>query len=116
MTLEIPENVDISQLPDEYLEKVISFARKVNKLENLSENIDRLATIANNRKVKVLLTKDSAPYSFLFSIPGGFWGGLIFHSPHDGGGNGDSPTFSVNLNPEDGWSIFTPNFRSYEIK
>lgn len=38
-----------------------------------------------------------------------FWfnGGLIFHGPHDGGGNGGAPTFSVSLTPQDGWSIHT---------
>ena len=34
-------------------------------------------------------------------------GGLIYHGPHDRGGDGSAPTFSVNLNPHDGWSIHT---------
>jgi len=36
-----------------------------------------------------------------------FNGGLIFHGPHDNGGDGGAPTFSVNLSPQDGWSIHT---------
>jgi len=36
-----------------------------------------------------------------------FNGGLIFHGPHDNGGDGGAPTFSVNLLPQDGWSIHT---------
>ena len=36
-----------------------------------------------------------------------FSGGLIFHGPHDGGGNGGAPTFSCSLVPVDGWSVHT---------
>lgn len=36
-----------------------------------------------------------------------FNGGLIFHGPHDNGGDGGAPTFSVNLTPQDGWSVHT---------
>jgi hypothetical protein len=36
-------------------------------------------------------------------------GGFIFYGPHDGGGNGGVPTFSVELNPDTNphWSIHT---------
>lgn len=36
-----------------------------------------------------------------------FNGGLIFHGPHDNGGDGGMPTLSVNLLPHHGWSIHT---------
>jgi len=36
-----------------------------------------------------------------------FNGGLIFHGPHDNGGDGGAPTFSVNLMPSHGWNIHT---------
>lgn len=40
---------------------------------------------------------------------GGPWfsGGLIFHGPHDNGGDGGMPTLSVNLSEGYGWSIHT---------
>jgi hypothetical protein len=34
-------------------------------------------------------------------------GGLIYHGKHDNGGDGGSPTFSVCLEPTNGWSIHT---------
>ena len=36
-----------------------------------------------------------------------FNGGMIYHGPHDGFGNGSGPTFSVSLSPTNGWSIHT---------
>lgn len=36
-----------------------------------------------------------------------FNGGIIFHGPHDRGGDGGSPTFSVNLSPVNGWAVHT---------
>lgn len=51
-----------------------------------------------------VLWKDFAPYSFEWvqrnkDGSNGLHGGLIFHGPHDGGGNGGAPTFSVCLEP-----------------
>jgi len=67
-------------------------------------------------EVRVFLFKDFAPHSFSivwkrlnkeneWSI--WFQGGLIFHGPHDNGGDGSAPTFSVNLTPMNGWSVHT---------
>jgi hypothetical protein len=58
---------------------------------------------------------DFAPLSFYFIqeiFINGKWernynGGIIFHGDHDGGGNGNAPTFSVNLMPVDGWATHT---------
>ncbi len=36
-----------------------------------------------------------------------FVGGLIYHGEHDRGGDGEAPTFSVNLTPQNGWSVHT---------
>lgn len=66
--------------------------------------------------VRVTLHTDFAPYSFsiLWERRGkdGNWkywfnGGLIYHGPHDNGGDGGAPTFAVNLSPHHGWSIHT---------
>ena len=65
---------------------------------------------------RVTLYNDFAPYSFSLvwerQASDGVWaywfnGGLIFHGPHDNGGDGGAPTFSVNLTRHDGWSIHT---------
>jgi len=37
----------------------------------------------------------------------GICGGIIFHGPHDNGGDGSAPTFSVNLSPVEGYAIHT---------
>ena len=37
----------------------------------------------------------------------GINGGIIFHGSHDNGGDGDGPTFSVNLSPTDGYLVHT---------
>jgi hypothetical protein len=67
--------------------------------------------------IRVRLFADFAPQSFEFyrevkKEGGEDWltcthGGLIFHGSHDNGGDGGAPTFSVNLTPQDGWSIHT---------
>jgi hypothetical protein len=36
-----------------------------------------------------------------------FNGGLIFHGPHDNGGDGGAPTFSVSPIPASGWRVHT---------
>jgi len=55
---------------------------------------------------KAVLHMDFAPLSFCWS-GGGMTGGLIFHGPHDNGGDGGAPTFSVNLSNTYGWSLHT---------
>lgn len=52
--------------------------------------------------------KDWAPLSFVFLCgQGGMNGGIIFHGSHDGFGGGGSPTFSVCVEPTEGWQIHT---------
>jgi hypothetical protein len=100
----------------EYLESVRAFADKVGLRENFERSLDRLQTSVHGRPARVRLYKDFAPYSFEFvkeyRAESGEWvtyynGGLIYHGPHDRGGDGSAPTFSVNLSPSDGWSIHT---------
>ena len=65
--------------------------------------------------VRVVLSPDFAPHSFEFvierSVTDGWEatliGGLLFHGPHDGFGNGAGPTFAVSLTSTVGWSIHT---------
>ena len=64
---------------------------------------------------RTLLDNDFAPLSFAIlrqSQREGAWlnginGGLIYHGPHDGFGNGSAPSFSVSLSDKQGWSIHT---------
>jgi hypothetical protein len=106
---------------DGYLDTVKEFADKVGKADNLQAKLDYLDGYASARREEGLETrcqlfKDWAPQSFSFLMEmrqdGGEWqrwfnGGMLFHSAHDGGGNGGAPTFSVCLSPTDGWSIHT---------
>lgn len=70
---------------------------------NCWETLSRLAA-KGCEPVKLWL--DFAPFSFTWKA-GGLYGGLIFHGPHDGGGNGGVPTFSVNITAVHGWALHT---------
>jgi len=69
------------------------------------------------KSLRLRLFKDFAPKSFEFVLEGmpkgseewcrAMNGGIIFHGAHDRGGDGGAPTYSVNLTPQDGWSIHT---------
>ena len=103
----------------EHFDKVKAFAEKTGRWDQLKGKLDYLNTYADHESeglTKCVLGYDWAPYSFSFLMmkkdkSGEFqpWfnGGLIFHGSHDNGGDGGAPTFSVNLNPVDGWSIHT---------
>lgn len=80
--------------------------------ESLDKCLDSLKNIASNYGGKIDLCTDFAPLSMSWGVvlesgkcP--LNGGLIFHGPHDGGGNGSFPTLSVSLNPTHGWSLHT---------
>jgi hypothetical protein len=104
--LEIKPKLDLSRLPTDYLEKIMIFAVKVRKIGSLLDGLERIGTLAHNTDLKGRLFTDFAPQSLTFDA-GGFSGGLIFHSAHDGGGDGGMPTLSVCLRPVDGWSLHT---------
>jgi hypothetical protein len=79
--------------------------------ESFKENLERLAGFARGGG-KVRIGLDFAPLSFGFAVvrPDGscsIVGGLIYHGAHDGGGNGGAPTYSVNVNPMEGWTLHT---------
>lgn len=104
-----------------HLDEVKAFAERVGKAESLQKNLEYLGTYACNdgRQTRCRLFRDFAPMSFFFRMelkqehePDDayrFWfvGGLIYHGPHDNGGDGGAPTFSVSITPQDGWSIHT---------
>lgn len=118
--------LDISCCEDHF-ETVEDFARKSGKLEQFYKKLEYLVAgdIPDEEltcwtrpcKIRVRLFKDFAPYSFEFlkevlyndesEWNRQFNGGLIFHGPHDNGGDGGAPTYSVNLSPQDGWSVHT---------
>jgi hypothetical protein len=104
---------------DGHLEGVKSAAKKMGKLEQLEKELGYLGNYAQHdgRETRCLLYKDFAPLSFAFTMEvrspenpewaRWFNGGLIFHGEVDGYGSGKAPTYSVTLNPTDGWSVHT---------
>ena len=95
----------------EYLEEVRQFANQTNQRQQFESRLSDLTAYLPDGWTVELYT-DFAPYSFFwteYSPTGkrGLIGGLIFHDQHDGFGNGGAPTFSVNLEPSNGWAIHT---------
>jgi len=95
---------------DGKLDEALEFA-KTRKDESLQKCIDRLKLADELNETETRLFDDFSLYSFYFvrnkdDIFLGN-GGVIFHGKHDNGGDGSSPTFSVNLTPTDGWAIHT---------
>jgi hypothetical protein len=106
---------NIDQIRD-YLTSVQSFADRVGLRASLDKALDRLGGQFFGHPTRVRLFKDFAPQSFEFvkeyQSESGKWefaynGGVIYHGPHDNGGDGSAPTFSVNLERHHGWSIHT---------
>ena len=95
----------------EYVVEVCRFAEQVGKVDSLQQCFDRLQRFGDNYCGTVFLGRDFAPYSFSFGIRAAgqmkLNGGVIFHGAHDNGGDGSAPTYSVSLEPHDGWSIHT---------
>ena len=95
------------------------FARTTGQIDNFKENMDYLSGYAchEGRETRCEMYQDGAPYSFYFvmhlkrkgedEFKPWFNGGLIYHGPHDGFGDGGAPTFSVNINNSQGWSVYT---------
>lgn len=118
--------LDLSRCQDHFL-AVQDFAREAGRLDDFLGRLEQLVwgdlsdedltCWGRPCKVRVRLFKDFAPHSFEFVKEVLYkgeteWtfqynGGLIFHGSHDNGGNGGAPTYSVNLSPQDGWSIHT---------
>lgn len=80
-----------------------TLARCLSHLRQMEVNMGGLLTLAD----------DFAPLSFYWFIRREgeviYNGGIIFHGPHDGGGDGGAPTFSVSLDRSTAprWSIHT---------
>lgn len=94
------------------LEQIREFATRNNLIAEFEYVFNRFTRFSDNG-YRVDLFSDMAPHSLYFELyrEGEFSmnGGMIFHGPHDGGGNGSAPTFSVSINPESKphWSIHT---------
>ena len=86
------------------LAKIKAFAKENNLLEGFNETY-------SEKVCNVTLYNDFAPLSLYFEITMNekfiLNGSFIYHSVHDGYGNGDAPTFSVCIDPDNkpGWSI-----------
>lgn len=112
----------------EHFDEVEAFAKKAGKLESLHHKLSKLCygdrsdeeltLYGKPAKIRVHLIPDFSKYSFVFTVEAQYegrgeeWahqynGGLIFHGPHDNGGDGSGPTYSVTMSPTDGWSIHT---------
>lgn len=118
--------LDISRCEDHF-NAIEAFARESGRLEQFHDTMSKLAwgDISDEElscwgrpcRVRVTLFRDFAPQSFEFvkevlyknetEWKRQFNGGVIFHGTHDNGGDGGAPTYSVNLSPQDGWSIHT---------
>jgi len=103
---------EIKDLTNGDLDKIKEFAKGNNLTEKLEQTMSRFNAYADN-DMDVELHSDYAPYSLFFVTKRngvqGMCGGMIFHGPHDLGGNGSGPTFSVSLdnNTDPHWSIHT---------
>ena len=96
-----------------HFDAVCAFADEVGLREQLDAKLKWLDEYRDS-KSRCVLTPDFAPHSFGFvlQVPGAdgdyrtlFVGGLIFHGPHDGGGDGSFPTLAVSVEPTHGWQI-----------
>ena len=102
----------ITDLSNGRLDEIKSFATTNGLTDSFSKTFVRLESYSHEGN-EVKLYTDFAPMSLYFEIfrEGQFVlnGGFIFHSPFDGYGNGQFPTFSVCIDPDKtpGWSIHT---------
>lgn len=102
-----------------HYEAVLAFADKVELRGELDEQLrflDVYAEHGNRGVTRCRLGKDFGAHSFSFVMERRgadgeyhqwFLGALIFHGPHDNGGDGSYPTLAVCIEPTVGWSIHT---------
>lgn len=86
----------------DHLREVVKFAQRTGQLKQFKQVWQRLVNMGKSwNNATVSIGKDFAPYSFGFAlIENGkcvLNGGMIYHGPHDGFGDGSAPTFSVSL-------------------
>jgi hypothetical protein len=96
---------------EEHLQAVREFADRTNQRQQFKSRLSDLTAYLLDNWIVELYT-DFAPHSFAWTEfsptrQRGLSGGLIYHGQHDGGGNGQAPTFSVNLTPISGWANHT---------
>lgn len=94
---------------------VEAFAGQLDRKASLYEAIAYAAGSGTyfGKPAKLVLYRDFAPASFGYALRSRdddrhfMSGGIIYHGPHDGWGNGSSPSFSVsNASARDaGWSV-----------
>jgi hypothetical protein len=94
------------------LKEAITHAKKHELKESLSRSLTQLRNIAKNFNGHVQFYTDFAPLSFTWAVLDSkdtrvLDGGMIYHGPHDGFGDGSAPTFSVSLDPSHGWQLHT---------
>lgn len=108
--------MDWLKLRNDIAQNAFTDAKKKAKELKLEESwdhcLDTLKAISNNVNGSVDMWTDFAPFSFNWAIINSkgdctLNGGLIFHGPHDNGGDGGAPTFSVSLEPQHGWQLHT---------
>jgi hypothetical protein len=117
-------NIKIEEMLIDYsrgrLDEMKEFAKENGLSEQLDEVLKNLTKWEDwyykREMLEIPITlvfSDHAPLSLYFerTVDSKFIGngGVIFHGPHDGYGNGGAPTFSVSLSSEKkvGWSIHT---------
>jgi hypothetical protein len=103
-----------NEMAEEHFGAVCQFAWATKQIAQFEETLERWGAKSDDKELR--LFKDFAPYSFVFELyekkDGGelgylCCGGIIYHGDHDGGGNGSAPTFSVCLEPTQGWAVHT---------
>jgi len=107
----------MKDLTEGKLDEALKFAKEIkdNSLQNCLNRLKKTEETykIDGRPIQTYISIDFAPYSFYFSrhdeLTGLFKGngGIIFHGIHDRGGDGGAPTFSVCLEPTNGWQIHT---------
>lgn len=123
--INLPNGSTVVDQSNGRLEEILAFADKNGLWNDFIEVLERLCWNRPNEIVGFVYA-DFAPLSLTFgryridsdwpihetnSIEKSYCGngGIIYHGPHDNGGDGSAPTFSVSLNPDSNphWSIHT---------
>ena len=110
-TAQVLADLDLSRLPDGYMDEVLAFAERRGLLCQIMEQLAYLAETERWQGTRrVQLYKDFAPYSFTFqeyiNDKPAIYGGLIYYGPGDTGVSG--PQFSVRIgDTREGWRVNT---------
>ncbi|MBI5486490.1 MAG: DUF4120 family protein [Deltaproteobacteria bacterium] len=109
--------LDVTEV-EQRLAEARALADRIGLRDNLEEQLrflDEYAEDGDRGRTCCRLYHDGAPLSFGFlmrlrrgnNFVNWFNGALIFHGPHDGGGDGGAPTHAVCLKPTVGWTVHT---------